>query len=150
MPGKFGRAGSFDGKRTVVAVTNCGFQDDAGTLEAWIWMPAQVSAMPGTILRLDGGGPWTYHIVQRDENSSGISYTTYDGSSGQAGGPAIWPKAGITSSRPMTSRPASTSCSWTGRVWQRGCHEDHVQGAGWASAAAPDGDLFRSATRSSG
>jgi len=83
-PGKFGRAGSFDGKQTVVAVMNCGFHDDAGTLEAWIWMPAQVSAKHGTILRLDGGGPWTYHIVQRDENSSVISYTVYDGRRGQA------------------------------------------------------------------
>jgi len=28
---------------------------------------------------LDGDGPWTYHIIQRDANSDTISYTTYDG-----------------------------------------------------------------------
>ena len=63
---------------------NCGLQDDVGTLEAWIWMPAQIPATHGTILRLDGGGPWSYHILQRDMSSSVISYTVYDGRRGQA------------------------------------------------------------------
>ena len=47
-------------------------------------MPAQIPATHGTILRLDGGGPWSYHILQRDMSSSVISYTVYDGRRGQA------------------------------------------------------------------
>ncbi len=80
--GKFGRALECDGKTTLVSLTDPGFDDERGTLEAWVWMPAATSNRHGTILRLDGSGPWSYHIVQRDMNSSVISYTTYDGQNG--------------------------------------------------------------------
>ncbi len=81
-PGKFGLAAQFDGVHTAVSVAECGFDDDAGTMEAWIWMPAETREKHGTLLRLDGGGPWTYHILQRDAKSNRISYTTYDGAKG--------------------------------------------------------------------
>jgi hypothetical protein len=81
--GKFGRALEFDGRRDVTMIETPGFHDQSGTLEAWVWMPAEKqSGCHGTILRLDGGGPWTYHILQRDMNTSRISYTTYDGKEG--------------------------------------------------------------------
>ena len=52
------------------ATTKCnvigkpGLRDEAGTLEASIWMPADKQPeCHGTILRLDGVSPWTYHIL---------------------------------------------------------------------------------------
>jgi len=77
--GKFGGALVFNGKTTVVTAAECAFNDQVGSLEAWFFMPAEKPARHGTILRLDGDGPWTYHIIQRDANSDTISYTTYDG-----------------------------------------------------------------------
>ena len=80
VPGKFGEALSFDGKEDVITVFDCGFSDDVGTMEAWAWMPAErQETCHGTILRLDGSEPWTYHIIQRNMKSSRITYTTYDG-----------------------------------------------------------------------
>jgi len=81
--GKFGRALGFDGRRDVTVIEKPGFRDEAGTLEAWGWLPAEKQPeCHGTILRLDGVIPWTYHILQRDMNTSRISYTTYDGKAG--------------------------------------------------------------------
>jgi len=81
-PGKLGNAARFDGKSTVVTVQAPGLRDDQGSLEAWVWMPEAAPEKHGTILRVDGGGPWTYHILQRDAGSNVISYTTYDGTNG--------------------------------------------------------------------
>lgn len=80
--GKFGGALKFDGVKTALSVPDCPFDDAAGSLEAWVWLPAAAPAKPGTILRLDGQTPWTYHILQRDPKSGVISYTTYDGKRG--------------------------------------------------------------------
>jgi hypothetical protein len=80
--GRLGRALRFDGKTQQWTVAACGFNDEAGTMEAWVWLPVEKAGRPGTILRLDSPGPWTYHIVQRDTNTSRISYTTYDGKQG--------------------------------------------------------------------
>ena len=78
--GRFGNAFVFDGDRTVLSVPGPDFNDAQGTLEAWVWLPeTPPTATPGTILRLDGVDPWTYHIVQRDTESSRLSYSTYDG-----------------------------------------------------------------------
>jgi hypothetical protein len=82
QPGKHGNAGQFGGQRTFVTVASPGFSDEAGSLEAWVWMPAATAEKHGTILRLDGGDPWTYHILQRDGGTSRISYTTYDSKRG--------------------------------------------------------------------
>ena len=83
VEGRFGRALDFDGQRDVTVIDKPGFRDEAGTLEAWVWLPAEKqTACHGTILRLDGVSPWTYHILQRDVNTSRISYTTYDGKEG--------------------------------------------------------------------
>ncbi len=80
VPGRHGQALDFDGDKDRLIVEDCGFRDEAGTLEAWVWLPAEKpQRCHGTILRLDGTDPWTYHILQRDQNSSAISYATYDG-----------------------------------------------------------------------
>jgi len=85
VEGKFGKALRFDGEKAVVSVPDCALNDDAGTLEAWFWMPAAVQTRThGTILRIDGSAPWTYHIIQRDMGTSTISYTTYDGTNGHS------------------------------------------------------------------
>jgi len=85
VEGRHGRALGFDGEKDAFIVPDCGFSDAAGTLEAWVWLPAEVpTRCHGTILRLDGADPWTYHIIQRDQNTSAISYTTYDGTNGHS------------------------------------------------------------------
>ena len=85
VPGRFGSAVRFEGAQVVV-VPDCGFDDGVGTLEAWVWVPAARSNRHGTILRMDGADPWTYHILQRDANSDRISYTAYDGKNGHGVG----------------------------------------------------------------
>jgi len=83
VDGKFGgRALEFNGKDDAVNIPECGFSDDAGTLEAWVWLPAETQDRPGTILRLDGTDPWSYHIIQRAPKSSRIAYRLYDGKKG--------------------------------------------------------------------
>ena len=80
--GKFGAALRFNGSDTVLRAFDFPFPDAVGSMEAWIWMPAPKPERHGTILRLDGGNPWTYHIVQRDAKSSRIAYRLYDGAKG--------------------------------------------------------------------
>ncbi len=77
-PGRHGRALRFTGTQAI-SLPEPGFNDEAGTLEAWVWLPAEQPERDGTILRLDGADPWTYHIIQRDANSNRITYRTYDG-----------------------------------------------------------------------
>lgn len=81
VPGKFGQAQEFSGGQMIEA-TNFDFDDARGTMEAWVWLPAAKPERHGTILRLDSGDPWTYHIIQRDAGSSVISYVTWDGKKG--------------------------------------------------------------------
>lgn len=78
-PGRIGHALRFDGAKTVVSVADSGFSDDAGSMEAWVWLPEESPSREGTILRLDGANPWTYHIVQRVPGRRQIIYQTYDG-----------------------------------------------------------------------
>ncbi len=80
--GRFGRALQFDGRHRQYTLLNSGFNDDEGTMEAWVWLSVAKPKTHATILRLDSGTPWTYHILQRDMNSSRVSYTTYDGKQG--------------------------------------------------------------------
>ncbi|MEN6642979.1 MAG: DUF4838 domain-containing protein [Armatimonadia bacterium] len=81
VAGKHGKGQKFSGGQ-VIELRDVDFDDECGTLEAWVWMPKEVPAKHATIIRMDGGNPWTYHIIQRDLNSSRISYTTYDGKRG--------------------------------------------------------------------
>ena len=81
-PGKFGNALKFNGVKDVFIVPDSGFSDESGTMEAWVWLPSAQPEHHATILRVDGSGPWTYHILQRDARSNRISYTTYDGAQG--------------------------------------------------------------------
>ena len=76
VPGRFGRAGSFDG-RTLVDVPQPKLNDEAGTMEAWVSFPVRVPEKHGTILRLDGGRAGSYHILQRDAGTSLVSYMTH-------------------------------------------------------------------------
>ncbi len=81
--GTFGAGLDLDGVKDVFTVQDCAFSDDAGTLEAWVWFPAEkTDTHHGTILRLDGTEPWTYHILQREMGTSAVTYTTYDGKQG--------------------------------------------------------------------
>lgn len=59
--GKFGKAMSFEGGGVVV-VEACDFPDKCGSMEAWVKLAPDARG-DGTILRLDGGKPWTYQIV---------------------------------------------------------------------------------------
>jgi len=81
VAGKFGQAQEFAGAQ-VIPASDFMFDDDAGTMEAWVWIPAEKFEKHGTILRLDSGDPWTYHIIQRDANSSCISYVSWDSKKG--------------------------------------------------------------------
>lgn len=65
VPGKFGNALQFDGLKDVFTVLDCGFSDDVGTLEAWVWMPAELQqSNHGTILRLEGIEPFPLEGVE--------------------------------------------------------------------------------------
>ena len=75
--GRFGKALDFTG-RQAVSVSSHGFSDEAGALEAWVWLGSE-RPNAGTILRLDGS-PWTYHIV--DTQGDAVRYLVYDGKSG--------------------------------------------------------------------
>ena len=77
--GRFGAGLVFDGQAAALSIPDCGFSDDEGTLEAWMMVPPELRPTAGTILRLDGGNPWTYHIIEREPGTSRISYMTYDG-----------------------------------------------------------------------
>jgi len=80
VEGRFGKALEFGGACRALSVEGPGFSDEAGTLEAWVWLgPRRLDA--GTIFRLDGN-PWTYHIV--DTRGETVCYTVYDGSAGRS------------------------------------------------------------------
>lgn len=81
--GRFGQALAFDGIDDGLWLPESGFDDERGTLEAWIWMPAAAQSGEATLLRLDSQRPWTYHIVRRVTNKSCVSYTVYDGKQGR-------------------------------------------------------------------
>ncbi len=82
-PGRFGRALSFAAGDNVVRVDQCGFDDAAGSLEAWVQIPGETASRQGTIFRLDSAAPWTYHIVQMVGGSHKISYVVYNGEVGR-------------------------------------------------------------------
>ena len=77
--GKFGQSLAFTGTQAL-SISSHGFSDEAGTLEAWVWLgPERRDA--GTIFRLDGS-PWTYHIV--DTQGDSLRYVVYDGKTGRS------------------------------------------------------------------
>ena len=77
--GRFGQALEFTGTQGL-SVASHGFSDEAGTLEAWVWLGTE-RPNAGTIFRLDGS-PWTYHIV--DLQGDALRYVVYDGRSGRS------------------------------------------------------------------
>ena len=79
VDGKFGKALEFTGTQAV-SVSAHGFSDEAGTLEAWVWLGDE-RPDAGTVFRLDGN-PWTYHIV--DLQGGALRYVVYDGRSGRS------------------------------------------------------------------
>ncbi len=75
--GAFGGAASFDGNQCL-GVEPVRFDDEQGTFELWAWLP-EASERDETFLRMDGTGPWTYHILQQLAGSMQVTYWTYDG-----------------------------------------------------------------------
>ncbi len=86
LTGKFGKALRFDGRNDGLAVYDCGFDDAVGSLECWVRLSPEPQEQEGTLLRLDGSGPWTYHILRRIANTSTIGYYVYDGTHVQSVG----------------------------------------------------------------
>ncbi|MBM3500499.1 MAG: LamG domain-containing protein, partial [Armatimonadetes bacterium] len=82
--GKHGKALSFDGRDDAVVVPDCAFHDEAGSLECWVYLPEAPQERESTLLRLDGAGPWSYHILRRWPNTSSLGYTTYNGEVGSS------------------------------------------------------------------
>ena len=78
VEGRFGGALQFDGAHDALTVPDCAFSDDAGSLEAWVQLAPGERGLD-TILRLDGGGPWSYHIVEQLPKSRRVRYVSYDG-----------------------------------------------------------------------
>ena len=78
--GRSGRSAEFGGESEAVSVAAPGFSDQAGALEAWVWL-GDVRPDAGTIFRLDGA-PWTYHIV--DTQGEAVRYVVWDGKSGRS------------------------------------------------------------------
>lgn len=79
--GRLGGGMKFTGA-DALAVEDCGFSDAAGTMELWAWLPAQPAEGEQTLLRLDGGEPWTYHILRRMGRQ--VIYVIYDGQGGSS------------------------------------------------------------------
>jgi hypothetical protein len=77
--GRFGRGRLFDGNRNMLTIPYPGISDDEGTLEAWVSLASDKPDADGTILRVDGSGPWSYHILQQLQNENRVQYRTYDG-----------------------------------------------------------------------
>jgi hypothetical protein len=73
--GKFGNALEFNGNNTGLLVKQRGFRDEEGTLEAWVWLPAQRPKITQVILRIDGG--YGYNIIQRPANTDKIQFANY-------------------------------------------------------------------------
>ncbi len=76
--GRFGSGLEFGGTGCL-SLADHGFRDEAGSLECWVYLPAEPQPGEATILRLDGQGPWTYHILRRWPGTRSLGYTTYDG-----------------------------------------------------------------------
>lgn len=82
--GKFGAALALDGQGAGLMVTDCCLSDEEGTLEAWVRFSDERQPEEATILRLDGSGPWTYHILRRVAGANRVQYITYDGRAGHS------------------------------------------------------------------
>jgi len=61
-PGRFGGGLEFEGG--VLTASGFGFNDQQGSMEMWVTIPAGPTEVGKTILRIEGFNPWTYHIVQ--------------------------------------------------------------------------------------
>lgn len=83
VPAKFGHGFQFDGMHNVITVAESGLDDEVGTIEAWVWLPKEPSEKHGTIVRWDGGGPWSYHILQREAKTNRLSYWVYNTKTGR-------------------------------------------------------------------
>ena len=115
VPGKFGGALEFDGRKSMYGVAGLRFQRRPGTLEAWVWLPGGPKPRGhDTILRLDGGAPWTYHIIQRDMDTSRSATRPMTARPSAECGARTPARAGTTSSRLMTRQRATWRCWWTG------------------------------------
>ncbi|MFQ6096415.1 MAG: DUF4838 domain-containing protein, partial [Armatimonadota bacterium] len=79
VDGKFGKALGFDGVDDAITASDCGFDDERGSMECWVRLSREPQPREGTLLRLDGRAPWTYHILRRIAHTNRVGYFTYDG-----------------------------------------------------------------------
>lgn len=75
---KEGEPASYHFERGCVTLTHTGFDDRLGSLEVWVNVPERDGKGSGTILRMDGAHPWTYHIIEHRPKRR-IAYFTYAG-----------------------------------------------------------------------
>ncbi len=81
--GKFGKALFFSGKGAL-CVDDFNFSDEEGSFELWAYLEEKPQeGGEGTLIRLDGANPWSYHIIARVERNR-IRYITYDGKDGHS------------------------------------------------------------------
>ncbi|MCX5908331.1 MAG: DUF4838 domain-containing protein, partial [Deltaproteobacteria bacterium] len=73
--GKYGKG--LSSSNGVLVVNEPGFNDEEGTLEAWVWLPAGGNKEGGGIMRLEGGKPYGHHIVNVLSNNR-LVYTVYN------------------------------------------------------------------------
>jgi len=134
VEGRFGQALEIGGACRGLSVAGHGFADEAGTLEAWVWLGSE-RPNAGTIFRLDGS-PWTYHIV--DTQGDTLRYIVYDGKGGrsvQFGQAHQWLASSLRHAR-RSGRPDGTLCRWR-QLRHGGLHLDDMQ----QRAAPPSGRL---------
>ena len=77
VSGEFNGAQQFTGG-DAVSVPDCGFNDNVGSLECWVDFTGTGGNEQGTILRVEGSSPTTYHLIERI-NGNGVGYVVYDG-----------------------------------------------------------------------
>ncbi|MGB9878260.1 MAG: hypothetical protein ACPLPS_10895, partial [bacterium] len=67
--GKFGKALFFSGKGAL-CVDDFNFSDEEGSFELWAYLEEKPQeGGEGTLIRLDGANPWSYHIIARVERN---------------------------------------------------------------------------------
>lgn len=75
--GRFGKGLAFNAKDTYLTVEGFPFSDEEGSFSLWIY-PSGESQGEGTLLRIEGYDPWTYHILSWIPPDR-VRYSSYDG-----------------------------------------------------------------------
>ncbi len=75
--GRFGKGLAFNGRDTYLTLEGFPFSDEEGSFSVWI-LPSGESQGEGTLLRIEGHNPWTYHILSWMPPDR-VRYASYDG-----------------------------------------------------------------------